>query len=409
MSSAMSSMVSSLMDCASVSTWPSMNRRLMTSLGCTPSSSANLATVAPWGISTTESSNTSDGSRPRSMASSSMRSRFRLRAAPCASCGGPLLHAWTRRPRRREPRQAPCRAGASLPARPSGRNGPRAGLLLLELGHHLNRRARFPALLWRARAWGRGGNLRSACDVLAASAPPCAASRPRSAKSSESSTQASCGRDGTGAASARRRRQAASSCCGAAAPLRPPASSPPRPLPSARAQARASWLLALHALLSEAIWLARLSNAEGRHLLGLLRKASTTGARRRRRAFAAGALGLALGAPFHRLAPGALLLGALCARASRCSASAAASSSNCRGRGSRAPGSCGSCQRRRPRACSHGSSPGSSSLCNLSSRSPLVMSNSFCQLIILACWPYTTPQSFFLARSGAFISRRIRS
>ena len=74
-SSAMSSMVSSFMVWVSVSTWPSMNRRLMTSLGCTPSSSANLATDAPWGISTTESSNTSDGSRPRSMASSSARSR----------------------------------------------------------------------------------------------------------------------------------------------------------------------------------------------------------------------------------------------------------------------------------------------------------------------------------------------
>ena len=76
MSSAMSSTSSSLMDCVRVSTWPSMNRRLMMSLGCTPRISANFATVAPWGISTTESSSTSVGSRPFSMASSSMRSRF---------------------------------------------------------------------------------------------------------------------------------------------------------------------------------------------------------------------------------------------------------------------------------------------------------------------------------------------
>ena len=76
MSSAMSLIRSSGIDCVSVSTWPSMNSRLMTSLGCTPMASANLDTVAPWGTSTTESSSTSSGSRPFSMASISRRSRF---------------------------------------------------------------------------------------------------------------------------------------------------------------------------------------------------------------------------------------------------------------------------------------------------------------------------------------------
>ena len=74
-SSAMSSISSSLMVWVTVRAWPSRNRRLITSPEGTPSKSANSPTVEPCMTSTTFSSSIRLGSMPRSIASWAMRSR----------------------------------------------------------------------------------------------------------------------------------------------------------------------------------------------------------------------------------------------------------------------------------------------------------------------------------------------
>ena len=138
MSSAMSSISSSLMVWVSVSAWPSRNRRLMTSFGLHAEQARRTsATVAPCGISTTESSSTSVGSRPRldgllldALAALGLALLLALLTAALA------LVVFVRRPRRHGPRRAPCRAAASRPARPSGRSDPRRlELRIVELGH----------------------------------------------------------------------------------------------------------------------------------------------------------------------------------------------------------------------------------------------------------------------------------